>query len=172
MTTNHRNTGSRRFMRCEMGQDNSGTVEIGYIFTFFISAILLTFFTLLTSNIIQDYTNRATELDAQELLDQVENGIETVVSAAMKNPYNNMTVKVAVQGTIRGQSYNFHINGNNITVETASGITITKSLFIGIMHLETKYASIKSIYKYIIIKYSPQVVAAAEMSGDTFYIHP
>ena len=151
--------------------NDEGVVEIDYIFTFMISAMLLTMFTIITSNIIDDFTDRAIEIDASELMDQIEISIENVVSSALKDPFKTIEVRVEVQQTIRGSTYSFSIENGKLKLVVSSGYKETRDLYLGGLNIVTKYTSVDSIYRYIKIVYTPERPLYSEMTGDIIYLY-
>ena len=136
---------------------NTGTVEIGYIFTFTISAILLTTFTLIADGMITDFTRTAIQRDLREIVREIEDAIENVQTMAIKNPYGYIVHEKAIRPKVRGYYYRIFIDNETVKAKSMSGDTFKVNLMRTDLRISIKYPSegIASSYKSIVIIYDP-----------------
>ena len=149
-----------------------GTVEIGYIFTFMISAMLLTAFTIITSNIINDFTLRATRAEAEDMLSRIEVSITGVAAEAVKSPFSNITVFIPLEVSIKNTQYTVKITESMIYLNTTNGIHLKASIHLYGLHLYVSSTKgIKSIYGGIYVKYTLHKPHPTMVRGSDVYIY-
>lgn len=151
---------------------NKGAVEIGYIFTFTISAILLTTFTLIADGMITDFTRIAIQRDLKEIVREIEDAIENVQTMAIKNPYGYIVHEKSVRAKVRGYHYRIFIDNETVRVKSMSGDTFKAYLMRTDLRISIRYPSegIASSYKSIVIIYDPTGQKRFNMVGNEIVI--
>ena len=152
--------------------NSQGTVEIGYVFTFMISAMLLTAFTIITANIIDDFTLRATRSEAENTLYRIEVGISGVAAEAIRAPFTNITVFIPLEVSIKNTEYIVKITGSYIYLNTTNGIHLKSRIHLYGLHLYVSNTNgIRSIYGGIYVKYSLHKPDPGTARGSDVYLY-
>lgn len=146
----------------------SGTVEVGYIFTFTISAILLTMFTIQASNMINDTTQAAMKKDLETVARSVEAAVENVEIMAMKSPYSYIKYESAIESKVRGYSYSIILDNETLRAKSASGMEVELNLMHSDIGIYIKYPNtgISSTYRNLVIIYDPTGEKVSSIMGN------
>lgn len=154
-------------------RNRKGTIEIGFIFTFTISAVLLTLFTSIISNVITDFTNVAIHKDLRENGKSIEASIETVQSMAMKNPYVVVEYKLGIESRVRGHSYMITISGQKLRLNADNEISVEMSLMSSPLNLKIKHGGtgIPSSYGELVVVYDPSAKRLDDIKGNEIVLY-
>jgi hypothetical protein len=90
---------------------DEGIAEIGYVYTFIISSILLTAMTMMSTDMVNDSGNAALRIMLSDVAEHVESEIGSVVAYSMRSP--NSTVEKVVQLQPIAFTFNYRISATD-----------------------------------------------------------
>ena len=101
---------------------DEGIAEIGYVYTFIISSILLTAITLMSTGMVNDSARASLRIMLSDVAEHVESEIGSVVAFAMRSPNSSVEKIVKLQPIAFTFGYRINVTDHllyvNATYET------------------------------------------------------
>ncbi len=108
--------------------DNKGYAEIGYVFTYLASAIVLASVIGVCANLTMESRNVSTEIILQDTANRIANNIDTAVYMANAHPNSTYNTTISFPSEIRGSNadmrYEIKVTNDTVYINASDGIRV------------------------------------------------
>lgn len=144
--------------------DNKGYAEIGYVFTYLASAMVLASVIGVCTNLTMESRDASTEIVLQDVANRIANNIDTAVYMANTHPNSTYNDTVSFPSEIRGGSadmdYRIKVTNDTVYINASDGISVRSkmrnsngiSIMIGYINETGKLVPMDSIKGSILVR--------------------
>lgn len=108
--------------------DNKGYAEIGYVFTYLASAIVLASVIGVCTNLTVESRDASTEIILQDAANRIANNVDAAVYMANTHPNSTYNNTVSFPSEIRGGSadmdYRIEVTNDTVYINASDGISV------------------------------------------------
>jgi hypothetical protein len=108
-------------MNMNTSADNKGIMGIGYIYTFMISALLMTAITLTTATMIRETSRASVVCEARDVLSRVIDCIEDAIYMGTQHPHATYIKELSLPREIHGVEYEIEATNDAVYVNSTDG---------------------------------------------------
>ncbi len=124
--------------------DNKGYAEIGYMFTYLASAIVLASVIGVCINLTMESRDSSTEIILQDTANRIANNIDTAVYMANAHPTSTYNTTISFPSEIRGSNadmkYKIEVTNDTVYVNASDGIRVRSRIHnFGNINIRTGY---------------------------------
>lgn len=107
--------------------DSKGYVQIGYIYTFLLSALLLATLTYTTSGLVTETARYSERAQLKDVAGRIANGIEEVATIAKNHPNATYERYVKVPAPTEFSEYHIEVSNEVVYINATGGVHVRKS---------------------------------------------
>ena len=139
-----------------MERKDHALVEVGYIYTFIISAILMSAMLLVTSNMMVDADDRTSRKELEAIADYTVAAFEDVKLLAVAHPNAQFQRSITLPSLHNGIGYSIEFADEELTFYFAGGLAFTRETIASGIPIAEEYDSLYGSGDYLII-YNPDL---------------
>ncbi len=137
-----------------MRTHDDALVEVGYIYTFVISALLMAGMLVMTSNFLVESDERTNQRELDAITDYLLASYDEVQHLAAKHPDSTIEKTVRLPSLHGGSDYTIRLDNRTATVHLAGQIVFTRELGAYQFVIDPRHDTVSNGGEYI-ISYEP-----------------